>query len=69
MMPISQIKIIFTMNKMVKFLGLKNKIYLNKTEDIILQSHLNPEAQVFVPSAKVCISINKSIIINYFKKS
>ena len=50
------LKIIFTMNEMNKFLGLKNKIYFNRTEDIILQSQLNPEAQVFVPSVKVCIS-------------
>ena len=57
-MPISK-KIIFTTNEMNKFLGLKNKIYFNRTEDIILQSKLNPEAQVFVPSVKVCISIKQ----------
>ena len=43
------------MNAMDKFLGLKNEIYFNRTEDIIVQSHLNPETQVFVPSVKVCI--------------
>ena len=47
------------MNEMNKFLGFKNKIYFNRTEDIILQSQLNPEAQVFVPSVKVCISVKQ----------
>ena len=44
---------------MDKFLGLKNKIYFNRPEDIIAQSHLNPEAEVFVPSVKVCYSIKQ----------
>ena len=47
------------MNEMDKFLGLKNKIYFSRTEDIIVQSHLNPEAEVFVPSVKVCNSIKQ----------
>jgi len=45
------------MNEMDKFMGLKSEIYFNRTEDIIVESHLNPEAQVFVPSVKVCIFI------------
>ena len=45
------------MNEIDKLMGLKNEIYFNRTEDIIVQSHLNPEAQVFVPSVKVCTGI------------
>ena len=45
---------------MDKLMGLKTtEIYFNRTEDIIVQSHLNPEAQVFVPSVKVCIFIKQ----------
>ena len=44
---------------MDKLMGLKIEIYFNRTEDIIVQSHLNPEAQVFVPSGKVCIFIKQ----------
>ena len=44
---------------MDKLMGLKIEIYFNRTEDIIVQSHLNPEAQVFVPSVKVCIFIKQ----------
>lgn len=47
------------MNEIDKLMGLKNEIYFNRTEDIIVQSHLNPEAQVFVPSVKVCIFIKQ----------
>ena len=47
------------MNEIDKFMDLKNEIYFNRTEDIIVQSHLNPEAQVFVPSVKVCIFIKQ----------
>ena len=41
-------------------------IYFNRTEDIIVQSHLNPEAQVFVPSVKVCIFI-KQVLKKYLE--
>lgn len=45
---------------MDKLMGLKTaEIYFNRTEDIIVQSQLNPEAQVFVPSVKVCIFIKQ----------
>ena len=44
---------------MDKLMGLKIEIYFNRTEDIIVQSHLNPEAHVFVPSVKVCIFIKQ----------
>ena len=47
------------MNEMDKLMGLKNEIYFNRTEDIIVQSHLNPGAEVFVPSVKVCIFIEQ----------
>lgn len=47
------------MNEIDTLMGLKIEIYFNRTEDIIVQSHLNPEAQVFVPSVKVCIFIKQ----------
>ena len=47
------------MNEIDTLMGFKIEIYFNRTEDIIVQSHLNPEAQVFVPSVKVCIFIKQ----------
>lgn len=58
MTPISQ-KCILTINETDKFLGLKTEIYFNRTEDIIVQSQLNREAQVFFPPVKVCIFIKQ----------
>ena len=57
------------MNEIDKLMGLKNEIYFNRTEDIIVQSHLNPEAQVFVPSVKVCIFIKQVKKKNNSKES